>query len=81
MDINMNVISPRNTICEVIRQIYHATDDEEIKGKCIEATKMAKRMQAKLTEYKENLDHNFFEENPAYHFLETMRVVKPIGRM
>lgn len=42
-----------HTICETIREIYMATDDEDIKYKCRLATAMAKAMQDRLKKYKE----------------------------
>jgi len=41
-----------NTICETLRQIYHLTDNEEIKLKCRVAMTMAKKMAFKLSAYK-----------------------------
>jgi len=42
-----------HTICEMLREIYALTDDEEIKLKCRVATAMAKSMHNKLKWYKE----------------------------
>ena len=42
-----------NTICQVLREIYYATDDEGIKLKCRIAVTMAKKMAGKLKAYKE----------------------------
>lgn len=44
---------PYRTICETIRDIYYKTNDREIQELCIEATDYAKRMDAKLREYKD----------------------------
>jgi len=47
---------PFRTVCEVLREIYWHTDDEVIRRKVQEATVMAKKMDAKLREYKEDWD-------------------------
>jgi hypothetical protein len=41
------------TICQVLREIYHMTEDEVIRYKCRVAVTMAKRMAGKLRYYKE----------------------------
>ena len=41
-----------HTICETLREIWQASDDEEIKLKCRLATAMAKAMQNRLKRYK-----------------------------
>ena len=41
-----------HTICETLREIYMASDDEDIKLKCRLAMAMAKKMHKKLKEYK-----------------------------
>lgn len=55
------------TICEVLREIYWCTEDENVRKKAEEASGMAKRMDAKLREYKEawDADEWDFVENPA----------------
>ena len=50
----MNDCSPRYSICEMLRMIYHKTDDEEIKLNCRIATSMAKAMDKKIGELSEN---------------------------
>lgn len=42
----------RHTICQMLREIYSLTDNEEIKMRCRLGMAMAKRMQEKLVEYK-----------------------------
>jgi hypothetical protein len=42
-----------NSICQLLREIYWMTEDQEIKLKLREATAMAKAMYFKLKEYKE----------------------------
>ncbi len=50
------------TICEILREIYWATKDEAVREKVVEAEAMAKRMDAKLHEYKYGWDEDFYEE-------------------
>lgn len=54
----------KRTICEVLREIYWETKDETIREKAMEATKMAKRMDAKLRQYKGHWDKHEWEEIP-----------------
>lgn len=42
-----------HTICQTLRDIYHMTDNEELKLKCRLAMSMAKAMNEKLKWYKE----------------------------
>lgn len=61
----MRKTSSRRTICEVHREIYDACDgQEEIRNLVIEAFTMAKKMDAKLREYKADWDENLYEKNP-----------------
>ena len=48
---HMNIISGRLTCCEILREIYRATDNPEIKMKCRVATTIAKSMAARITKY------------------------------
>lgn len=41
-----------HSICQTIRDIYHLTDNEELKLKCRVAMSMTKAMHSKLKEYK-----------------------------
>lgn len=50
-----------NTICSVLRKIYRKTGDEEIKLLARIATTMAKKMGAKLEQYKSNWDNGFWD--------------------
>ena len=50
-DNGMGYISNKKTLCNKIREIYIATDDDEIKKLCEEATVMAKKMSKRLQEY------------------------------
>ena len=62
------------TICEVLREIYWASEDENIKDKVKEAMGMAKKMNHRLAYYwrKENpdakvgWDSNMWKENPFF---------------
>lgn len=51
------------TICEVHREIYEATTDERLRGLVLEAFAMAKKMDAKLREYKADWDAGFYQKN------------------
>ncbi len=53
---NMVTSYHMRTICEVLREIYWCTDDEVVRTKILEASSMAKRMDAKLREYKVDWD-------------------------
>jgi hypothetical protein len=48
---HMSIISGRLTCCEILREIYRATDNPEIKMKCRVATTIAKSMAARITKY------------------------------
>jgi hypothetical protein len=45
-----------HSICETLREIYMATEDEGIKMKCRVAVAMAKKMHEKLKEYKQTTE-------------------------
>lgn len=49
---SMRLTSPNHSICECLREIYWATDDENIRYKCRVATAMAKAMGKKIGELK-----------------------------
>ena len=53
----MNEKSEINTICETLRQIYHLTEDAEIKLLCRTATSMAKAMSRRLRHYKDSASY------------------------
>lgn len=61
--------SSRRTICEVHREIYDACDEmpevvkTQMRELVLEAFIMAKKMDAKLREYKSDWDDGFFEKN------------------
>ena len=57
-------VEPRRTICEVHRQIWRAAEgDPHIRALAEEAYDMAKRMNAKLREYKNDWDAGWWEKN------------------
>lgn len=59
-DSEMQASNRINTICQTLRDIYHKTDDKEIKLKCRIAVAMAKAMENKLTEYKDGWHIGFW---------------------
>lgn len=66
-DDQMLWVSPNNSICQVLRDIYHSTEDEEIRLKCRVATAMAKSMTAKLEDYKKNWAEHFWDKNKEFY--------------
>jgi len=58
----MDYTSPNHSICQVLRDIYHKTDDSAIKLKCRVAVTMAKKMSLKLTENKKNWEAGFWDK-------------------
>ena len=64
---DMHKMSPKRTICEVLREIYALQGvTPKIQEKCMEAVVMAKKMDAKLRGYKADWSKDFFEPNPNY---------------
>ncbi len=53
--------SSQHTICQVLRDIYFKTKDEDIKLKCRLATAMAKAMDKKLKEYNKDWREGFYD--------------------
>jgi hypothetical protein len=51
----MNFKNPENTICELLRQTYHLTDNDTIRTNLRVAITMAKKMGNKLSEYRKVL--------------------------
>ncbi|KKL66198.1 hypothetical protein LCGC14_2147380 [marine sediment metagenome] len=53
LDVRRTMVAswPHRSICEVLREIYWATEDEEIRKKAVDATVLAKRIMNKLIEY------------------------------
>lgn len=45
-----------HTICQTLRDIYHASDDENIRIRCRMAMAMAKAMHRKLKDYKKKFE-------------------------
>ena len=62
----MEHTSPKYTICELLREIYYRTDDEQIKIKCRVAVAMAKAMDTRLRELNPEWKKGFFERNEHY---------------
>jgi hypothetical protein len=62
----MNWISPKYSICQTLREIYHKTEDDEIKYKCRIAVSMAKAMSKKLNELNPNWKSAFWDENEFF---------------
>jgi hypothetical protein len=67
--IRIRMASSRRTICEVHREIYDAccampeNEKAQLRELVLEAFIMAKKMDAKLREYKSDWDDGFFEKN------------------
>ena len=64
---DMEVVSPRYSICEVIRGIYKSTDDPKIKTECRIATAMAKAMSKKISDLLTDQQYwfvDFWDKNP-----------------
>lgn len=59
----MRRASSFRTICEVHREIYESCEDAHVRELVLEAFVMAKRMDAKLREYKADWDAGFYEAN------------------
>ena len=75
----MKWLSPKNTICQVLRDIYWKTDDPDIKLQCRIATSMAKSMTQKIVELHGNdrWADKFWDENPK--FLKFLRWKKKLN--
>ncbi len=54
------------TICEVLRECYELTRDEQVREKLVEAQHMAKRMSRKLLQYNQKAFKGWWEKNPDY---------------
>jgi uncharacterized protein YehS (DUF1456 family) len=52
----MNAVGANNTICELLRQTYHLTDNDMIRINLRIAITMAKKMGEKLREYRRKED-------------------------
>ena len=68
----MGVRNHRFTICEVLREIYHTSENERIKLLARIAMTMAKRMNNKLFEYNHTWQEVFDGESD--------KMIKQIGR-
>lgn len=51
-EMNFSRYAGHHTICETLREIWRASDDEEVKMKCRLAVSMAKAMVEKLKSYR-----------------------------
>lgn len=58
----MERVYPEFTICQRLRDLYHMTDDPEIKLGLRVCVNMAKAMNRKLQEYKADWDKGFWDE-------------------
>ena len=58
--------SPNHSICQVLREIYFNTWNEENKRLCRVATAMAKSMTAKLEGYKQDWEKGFWDKNKNF---------------
>jgi hypothetical protein len=66
LKINPKKRNPDRTICEVLRQAYRRAEghgDEEMKALIDEAHGYAKRMNAKLRQYREDWDEGLWRKN------------------
>jgi hypothetical protein len=53
---------PKNTICQLLRETYRMTDDEDVRLNLRIAVSMAKAMNRKLTEYHSNWQDGFWDD-------------------
>jgi len=51
-EVKMEKHGVKRTVCAILRDIYDASDSEEIKNWCVEATVLSKKMASKLVKYK-----------------------------
>jgi len=54
---------PENTICQVLRETYHLTNEPLVKMNLRVAVSMAKAMTKKLREYKADWSKGFWDEH------------------
>lgn len=52
----------RRTLCEMLREIYDLTEDPRIRSRCEEALMAAKKMDAKLKQYRRQYDLGMWEK-------------------
>ena len=63
----MSYSSPKLTICEILRELKSLPDiTQDVSDKLAQAIVMAKKMDAKLREYKADWSEDFFEPNPNF---------------
>jgi hypothetical protein len=58
----MSYASRNHSICQTLRDIYHKTNDPDIKLNCRIAVTMAKKMSVKLTENKKDWGAGFWDK-------------------
>ena len=73
----MLTVSPRNSICETIRQAYHKIDDPDARLDLRMAVSMAKAMSRKMSGEKKNWFWNYWDDNPEF-FKRTGKSRPPI---
>lgn len=72
---------PLNTICQLLRDTYHLTDDPQIRVNLRIAVSMAKSMVRQLKRYQESWDRKgFWEKNPQYNRHREM-IPEPLRQM
>ena len=64
------------TICEVLREIYWATEDPEIRKKSKEATAMAKKMDKRLRHYRDKYEEEYEVNSNAKEITEHRRALR-----
>jgi hypothetical protein len=62
----MGYVSPRDTICETLRQAYQDSKNENVKYLLRVATAKAKAMSRKLSEYNRNANLGLWRDNAKY---------------
>ena len=69
----------KNTICQILREIYWLTDDDQVRLKVRTAVTMAKAMDKKLRENNERWDKAEFwdDNNNRVYCKDFMAVAKP----
>jgi hypothetical protein len=72
----MRHISPNCSICQILRDIYHGTDDPRIRLNCRVAVTMAKKMDVKLTENKKDWDVGFWDKQNPDRVIEILDKTK-----
>jgi hypothetical protein len=63
-------------VCEVLREIYWATEDPRIRKKVEEATEMAKKMDKRLRHYKDTYEKDYKPNPHAKEITERRRALR-----